>query len=471
MAAVPPEASAARQTTTQRPRRVDQQYVGTAPQVATASGGRAVAAVSVPAPSTTMTAQAPTMAPTVTQPTQPTLPPTTNAPTSRQLTEAPMPLERELAALLADTARPVAARPPTPVTWGTTTTAASARATRAASPQRYPGPDDSGDSSDDSSYCDSSDDEGSSSDDEPRRGRAWRDDDQREPRIDEVERPRERRNRRRSNVKELTLAPYKPSPTVLVSIWIAKVDLALEGARLSGRGDWTDAELYYILGNKRQDNAAQWWIQMDRKLHRRQKTWTKSKVAFLRRYGGRPEEALAEWRVYQRRMYPGETYADFAAGLRDVIGQNHVRERVLLSQFYQCLDKTTRMLVKQQDPPPATLEEAVDKATEVSDPIDNVAQGMQNIGQPWATALNQYMVSMEGTVGNVTVMPGVGSGMGVANGQDVAAGGQEGEMMAQQQRTPQGQGAHGTPSDGRQRRVRGGRDLTSSEEEEPSGRQ
>ncbi|KAG3072848.1 hypothetical protein PI124_g18549 [Phytophthora idaei] len=32
------------------------------------------------------------------------------------------------------------------------------------------------------------------------------------------------------------------------------------------------------------------------------------------------------------------------------------------------------MLVKQQDAPSATLEEAVDKATEVRDPIDNVAQ-------------------------------------------------------------------------------------------------
>ncbi|KAG3099984.1 hypothetical protein PI125_g14878 [Phytophthora idaei] len=60
--------------------------------------------------------------------------------------------------------------------------------------------------------------------------------------------------------------------------------------------------------------------------------------------------------VYQRRMHPGETCVDFTAGLRDVIGQNRVRERVLLAQLYRCFDKTTRMLVKQLDPPPATLD-------------------------------------------------------------------------------------------------------------------
>ncbi|KAG2913277.1 hypothetical protein PC114_g8590 [Phytophthora cactorum] len=63
-------------------------------------------------------------------------------------------------------------------------------------------------------------------------------------------------------------------------------------------------------------------------------------------------------------MHPGETCVDFAAGLRDVIGQNRVRERVLLAHLYRCFDKTTRMLVKQLDPPPATFEEGVDKATE-----------------------------------------------------------------------------------------------------------
>ncbi|KAG3064872.1 hypothetical protein PC121_g11540 [Phytophthora cactorum] len=108
--------------------------------------------------------------------------------------------------------------------------------------------------------------------------------------------------------------------------------------------------------------------------------------------------------VYQRRMHPGETCVDFAAGLRDVIGQNRVRERVLLAHLYRCFDKTTRMLVKQLDPPPATFEEGVDKATEV--------------------------MRMEGTSGNVTVAPGVSCGLGTKTGPDGVVGCAEGEMMA-----------------------------------------
>jgi len=134
----------------------------------------------------------------------------------------------------------------------------------------------------------------------------------------------------------------------------------------------------------------------------------------MRRYGERPDQAMAEWRVYQRMMYPGETFADFAAGLRDLTGQNHVSERTLLSQFYRNLDKTTRMLVK-QDPVPTTLEQAVDKATAIDDPIDNVAQGMMNIGQAWATAPNAFAVPMSGTMGSVAIVPGVGVGAGPTN--------------------------------------------------------
>ncbi|KAE8979379.1 hypothetical protein PR001_g24570 [Phytophthora rubi] len=222
--------------------------------------------------------------------------------------------------------------------------------------------------------------------------------------------PRQRRHRK--NAKDLELTPYKPSPTVSVSTWIAKVDLAVEGARISGRGNWTDEELYFIVGNKLQDNAAGWWVQMDQELPSTEKTWTRLKAALMRRYGERPDQAMAEWRVYQRMMYPGETFADFAAGLRDLTGQNHVSERTLLAQFYRNLDKTTRMLVK-QDPVPTTLEQAVDKATAIDDPIDNVAQGMLNIGQAWATAPNAFTVPMSGTMGSVAIVPGVGIGAGM----------------------------------------------------------
>lgn len=111
-------------------------------------------------------------------------------------------------------------------------------------------------------------------------------------------------------------------------------------------------------------------------------------------------------------MYPGETLADFAAGLRDVTGPNHVSEQTLLGQFYRNLDKTTRMLVK-QEPVPTTLEQAVDKATAIDDPIDNVARGMVNIGQSWATAPNAYTVPMDGTTGRVAIIPGIGSAVDV----------------------------------------------------------
>ncbi|KAE9006194.1 hypothetical protein PF005_g12877 [Phytophthora fragariae] len=53
--------------------------------------------------------------------------------------------------------------------------------------------------------------------------------------------------------------------------------------------------------------------------------------------------------------------------------------RVLLAQFYRCLDKTTKKPVK-QSPKWRTLEEAADKATELDDSMGNVAQGMINIG-------------------------------------------------------------------------------------------
>ncbi|KAG2837943.1 hypothetical protein PC116_g7692 [Phytophthora cactorum] len=106
-------------------------------------------------------------------------------------------------------------------------------------------------------------------------------------------------------------------------------------------------------------------------------------------------------------MMPGEMYADFAAGLRDLVGRNKASERVLLAQFYRCLVKTTQKLVK-QGKEPRTLEEAVDCPTEIDDPMDNVAQGMRNTGQPWATAPSPYLVPMAGMTGQTAVIPGIG---------------------------------------------------------------
>ncbi|OWZ17292.1 hypothetical protein PHMEG_0008789 [Phytophthora megakarya] len=113
-----------------------------------------------------------------------------------------------------------------------------------------------------------------------------------------------------------------------------------------------------------------------------------------------------------RRMMPGETQADFEAGLRDMVGRNRVSERVLLAYFYRNLNKTTKPLVNQH-PKLRTLEEAVEKATEIDNPMDNVAQGMMNIGESRATAPSRYFVPMDGTTGQTSVIPGVsGTGIG-----------------------------------------------------------
>lgn len=53
------------------------------------------------------------------------------------------------------------------------------------------------------------------------------------------------------------------------------------------------------------------------------------------------------------------------------------------------------------------MEEAVDRATEIDDPMDNVAQGMVNIGQSWATPPSRYIIPMGGTLGQTGVIPGI----------------------------------------------------------------
>ncbi|OWZ10182.1 hypothetical protein PHMEG_00017009 [Phytophthora megakarya] len=159
-------------------------------------------------------------------------------------------------------------------------------------------------------------------------------------------------------------------------------ELVFKGAEISGRGTWTDRELYSIFDNKLRDTAAQWWVDMDRRQREQQRTWTNLKIALLSCYGEKLDKSAAEWRVGRRVMMPCETPADFATGLRSVVGRNRVRERVLLGQFYRCLDKTTQKLVR-QEPKPQTLEDAVKKATDIDDPMDNVAIGMINIGQAY----------------------------------------------------------------------------------------
>ncbi|OWZ10466.1 hypothetical protein PHMEG_00016679 [Phytophthora megakarya] len=159
------------------------------------------------------------------------------------------------------------------------------------------------------------------------------------------------------------------------------------------------------------ENASKWWLDMDRRMPERKRTWKNLKRALLPRYGEKLDKSTAEWRVNMRRMMPGETHADLAAGLRDVVGCNKVSEQVLLAQFYHNLDNPTKTLVKPK-PKPRTLEEVVEKATEIDDSMDNEAQGMMNIGQSWATSPSRYFIPMDGTTRQMGVIPGVsGTGM------------------------------------------------------------
>lgn len=218
----------------------------------------------------------------------------------------------------------------------------------------------------------------------------------------------EDRRRQRRSVKDLELPTYSPSPNASVSVWIDRVELVMEGARRSGRGNWSDRDLYYILGNKLVENAAKFYTTLNRRLHREERTWSNLKRALLRRYGERVDKSTAEFRVAQRVFAPGETYADFAAGLREAAGRARVRERVLLAQFYRCLNMTVRALVEQR-PEPRTLEEAVDKAMKIDKSDANVARGMTTIGQFWPQAQIPGVAQIAGNVGVAAVLPGVGS--------------------------------------------------------------
>ncbi|KAE8908293.1 hypothetical protein PF005_g25518 [Phytophthora fragariae] len=137
--------------------------------------------------------------------------------------------------------------------------------------------------------------------------------------------PRAKRSQRSKNVKDLDLQPFIPKAGgVRVETWIAKVDLAMEGIRIAGLEDWTDEELYYVVGNILQEDAAKSWVQINKELVGADRTWSKLKESLTLCYGERPDQALAKWRVMSRPLLRGETYADFAAGLRDAAGQNEV---------------------------------------------------------------------------------------------------------------------------------------------------
>ncbi|OWZ06565.1 LOW QUALITY PROTEIN: hypothetical protein PHMEG_00021160 [Phytophthora megakarya] len=177
--------------------------------------------------------------------------------------------------------------------------------------------------------------------------------------------------------------------------------------KASGQGEWTDHALYFILGNKLMESAAMWWVTMDRGLTEQQQTWTYLKKQLLKRFGPRKNKAAAEWRVNNRSRLYGESYNDFAEGLRKAADRNRVSERVFLAQYYRNLDRTTRQLVRMK-PTPKTLEEAVAKTNKIDDPSDNITQGISNVGQTIQTAPQAQLATVAGTTGQTVVIPGIG---------------------------------------------------------------
>ncbi|KAG2819991.1 hypothetical protein PC112_g11960 [Phytophthora cactorum] len=105
-----------------------------------------------------------------------------------------------------------------------------------------------------------------------------------------------------------------------------------------------------------------------------------------------------------RRMMPAETHAELAAGQCDVVGRNKGSERVLLVQFYRLLAKTTKKLVK-LDSKPRTLEEAVDKAADIDDPMDEkkVASAVVNVTRCGATRKDELLDSVQWQMKNETL--------------------------------------------------------------------
>ncbi|GMF59660.1 unnamed protein product [Phytophthora fragariaefolia] len=90
---------------------------------------------------------------------------------------------------------------------------------------------------------------------------------------------------KRKSLKGLELPAFTPLPDMSVSTWIDRVDLALKGAELSGRGKRSSRSLYFTLGNKLLEFDATWWVDINRRTPDRKKTWKHLRRALLRRYG------------------------------------------------------------------------------------------------------------------------------------------------------------------------------------------
>jgi len=160
-------------------------------------------------------------------------------------------------------------------------------------------------------------------------------------------------------IRTMELPDYTPSPKTSIATWIDRVDLRLRGA-VGLQDEASDRMLFSILGNKLREETADEFVSASRQLLLADQTWTRLKERLMARFGERLDSAAAIWRVHMRAMMPGETFADYAAALRKLVGRNVVGEDVLLGQFYRNLEKSMRQLVQLQ-PQPKTIEEAATK--------------------------------------------------------------------------------------------------------------
>jgi len=211
-------------------------------------------------------------------------------------------------------------------------------------------------------------------------------------------------------MKDLEISSYVPSPSMAVSTWIDMVNMRLQGAESSQRGGWTDKDLYFILGNKLKESAAEWHVELHRQLERRghehRMTWTYLKKQLLLRFGERLNRAQAEGRVRERFKFDAEGYMTYASQLRRLVGRNHVREQTLLDQFYKQLSPGVLESVKRKRPLPKTVEGAARRASRY-DPYEGerVAAAMRRLGQRWSETPPAYRTNRGED--SIPLIPGV----------------------------------------------------------------
>lgn len=206
------------------------------------------------------------------------------------------------------------------------------------------------------------------------------------------------------NFKNLNLRPYVPSPNTSVANWVDNVDMVIREAEETGRGGWTDRELYTKLGQLLGESAFDWRVSIDRQLvHGRRTdlmTWTYLKKLLLQRFGVRRKRADVELLVTQRGKFGTETYMDYAAQLRQIVGRTRVRERVLLDQFYRQLRTSVSTLVQDRRPRPKTIEDAARIASRID------TREARRIARAVATKLGHAVAAPQAKVGSEPVVAG-----------------------------------------------------------------